>query len=168
MIHEFSSLFFWVLCSQKPSENRLSPHLTHRRWTCSLYFATINPRKLQALELFGTRVELIFPQDVPTNILIKPFFYYSTIYWHPLWVRNPPISWLGIRPWTKLTKSSPVGLTSRFPGWVWREEISKQISESIKCQDVKYSMGNMANNTVITMYGVRRHLDLPGWSLRKV
>lgn len=109
---DWRTLVLWVLCSQKPSENSLSPRLTHRRWTCSLYFAVINPQKLQALELFHTRVELIiFPQDDPTNILIKPFFF---IYWHPLWVRHPPILWLGIQQWTKLTKSSPVGLTSRL------------------------------------------------------
>ena len=33
--------------------------------------------------------------------------------------------------------------------------------------DVKYSIGNTVNNTVMTLYGVRWVLDLLGWSLCK-
>ena len=34
--------------------------------------------------------------------------------------------------------------------------------------DIKYSLCNIANNIVITMYGVRWVLDLSGWSLHKL
>ena len=34
--------------------------------------------------------------------------------------------------------------------------------------DVKYSIGNIVNNIVITVYGVRWVLDLLGWSFSKL
>ena len=35
-------------------------------------------------------------------------------------------------------------------------------------EDVKYSIGNIVNNVVITMYGARWELEIPGGALCKV
>ena len=61
-----------------------------------------------------------------------------------------------------------------FDGCQMREELGEQVKkkkgitstnwlwQNSHHGDVKYSTGNMVNNTLITMYGVRRVQDLSG------